>query len=161
MPDYEAVTPSVPDHELIGELLISSRFVEGGIEAWVIPKYIDSEIVLWKRVGFQNVGHGREYRDVWDKQVEHGYWRYANIDSVDELFTSDEYIERRLEPLLEIDGVGQSTLNNLIDNGFKTIESILLAPDEQLLTVPGLGRTSINRIRDEYDKYIERVVERR
>lgn len=161
MTDYEVVTPSIPDHELIGELLINGRFVEDYVDAWALVKYMDSEIVLWKRIGFQKIGHSRERRDVWDEQIESGYWKFANIDSVDEPFTSDEYIEQRLGPLLEIPGLGESTLDNLIDEGYTTIESILLTTDDELLQIPGLGQTTVERIRDEYDNYIERVVERR
>lgn len=161
MAEYKSVTPSTPTSDLIGEILISARHAEsdsGG--GWIVVKYLDYEIVLYKNIGFHEVSHSIEDRETWESQIEAGYWKFANVDSVREPFLSEEFTEQRLKPLLGIDGVGESTLDSLIENGYISIQSILNSSDDELIEVNHLGQTSIDRIRREFSNYEERIVSR-
>lgn len=159
--DYVAVSPDDKDYELIGEILINRRSINAKSKTWALVKYMDDEVVLFKNFGFQRIFHGKEKRHIWDEQIEGQYWYYANIDSVDDPFTNDEYVRKRLEPLLEVRGVGESAIDSLIDNNFDTLESILHADNEELESVPNLGSVTVERINDEFENYINRVADRR
>lgn len=52
----------------------------------------------------------------------------------------------------KIDGIGIKTAKLLYENGFKTINDIQNAPDEELLKIKGIGNIQLQKIRKELNE---------
>lgn len=105
--------------------------------------YIDDSIVLLRGKDSQRgreVFHRIERRDDFEKQIESGYFEYQPDSDMD--VVTDE-----IQDWSEVSYIGETTKENLHNDGFKGIMDIQMADDEELLEVDGLGNAGLENLR--------------
>jgi ERCC4-type nuclease len=105
--------------------------------------YIDDSIVLLRGKDSnrgREVFHRIERRDDFDKQIESGYFEYLPNSDMD--VVTDE-----IQDWSEVSYIGETTKENLHNDGFKGVMDIQMADDEELLDVEGLGDAGLKNLR--------------
>ena len=105
--------------------------------------YVDDSIVLLRGKDSQRgreVFHRIERRDDFEKQIESGYFEYLPDSDMDVI--TDE-----IQDWSEVSYIGETTKENLHNNGFKGVMDIQMADDEELLEVEGLGDAGLENLR--------------
>jgi ERCC4-type nuclease len=105
--------------------------------------YIDDSIVLLRGKDSnrgREVFHRIERRDDFDKQIESGYFEYLPNSDMD--VVTDE-----IQDWSEVSYIGETTKENLHNDGFKGVMDIQMADDEELLDVEGLGNAGLENLR--------------
>ena len=154
MTEYEAVTPSHEDEEIIGEPLVTARTIdsEHDVSSFILVKYMDDEVVFYKNINTQRETHGREERELWDQDIGSGYYKFADEGDADRIRDVQE--NGKLEDLLEVKGVGDSGIEALRDNGYENVREVVEESKSNLIEVPKIGRKSAQRIFEEFgDRY--------
>ena len=154
MIEYEAVTPSHEDEEIIGEPLVTARTIdsEHDVSSFILVKYMDDEVVFYKNINTQRETHGKEQREIWDQDVGSGYYKFAEESEANKIRDIQE--NGKLEDLLEVKGVGDSGIEALRDNGYENVREVVEESKSNLIEVPKIGRKSAQRIFEEFgDQY--------
>jgi ERCC4-type nuclease len=105
--------------------------------------YIDDSIVLLRGKDSQRgreVFHRIERRDDFEKQIESGYFEYLPDSDMD--VVTDE-----IQDWSEVSYIGETTKENLHNDGFKGVMDIQMADDKELLEVEGLGDAGLENLR--------------
>jgi len=105
--------------------------------------YVDDSIVLLRGKDSQRgreVFHRIERRDDFEKQIESGYFEYLPDSDMDVI--TDE-----IQDWSEVSYIGETTKENLHNDGFKGVMDIQMADDEELLEVEGLGNAGLENLR--------------
>jgi len=106
--------------------------------------YVDDSIVLLRGKDSQRgreVFHRIERRDDFEKQIESGYFEYLPDSDMDVI--TDE-----IQDWSEVSYIGETTKENLHNDGFKGVMDIQMADDEELLEVEGLGNAGLENLRE-------------
>jgi len=106
--------------------------------------YVDDSIVLLRGKDSQRgreVFHRIERRDDFEKQIESGYFEYLPDSDMD--VVTDE-----IQDWSEVSYIGETTKENLHNDGFKGVMDIQMADDEELLEVEGLGNAGLENLRE-------------
>lgn len=152
MSELQAVTPEMDEDELTGKDVITARGADSPEDikeqGFMHIKYIDDEVVLYKNVDFDRENHGMEKRDIWNKNVEEGFYKIVGEEFVDDVVDIKE--NGKLEDLLCIKGVGNSTLDSLEDMGFENVSDVTDSSPKELMEVSGIGKKIVERIREEF-----------
>jgi ERCC4-type nuclease len=106
--------------------------------------FIDDSIVLLRGKDSQRgreIFHRIETRYDFELQRDSG-WFKLQPDSEMDLITDET------EDWSNVDYIGESTKENLHENGFKGIVDVQMADDDELLDVGGLGNAGLENLRE-------------
>lgn len=106
--------------------------------------YIDDSIVLLRGKDSQRgreVFHRIERRDSFEEQIESGYFEYQPDSDMD-------VVTDNIQDWSEVSYIGESTKENLHNDGFKGVMDVQMADDEELLEVEGVGNAGLENLRE-------------